>query len=257
MAEIPTKNQIKVGSNVLIETKQDQGTGRLLSGVIAEILTSSESHPHGIKVKLEEGQIGRVKKINESKKASKLEMFEDLDKKQIPKTEDHDNEFKEYYQYDKKMDAMEDAKENTGARKGMTRSAQKRIATAVCAFGNSHTGGFVYVGIRADGIVSGLEKDLKLGEFADYSDSFANHIRSRLGEFLDDRVFITTKLNIKFREIDGKTICIIQIRPADRPLYLHADNEEVFFVRGPTAMAEKLRSRDQFQYIKERFPKYG
>jgi uncharacterized repeat protein (TIGR03833 family) len=43
--------------------KKDQGTGKLTSGVVAEILTSSRSHPHGIKVRLQDGQVGRVKKI--------------------------------------------------------------------------------------------------------------------------------------------------------------------------------------------------
>lgn len=47
----------------MIETKKDQGSGRLISGVVLDILTSSETHPHGIKVRLEDGQVGRVKQI--------------------------------------------------------------------------------------------------------------------------------------------------------------------------------------------------
>jgi len=43
--------------------KKDQRTGKLTSGMISEILTSSRSHPHGIKVRLQDGQVGRVKKI--------------------------------------------------------------------------------------------------------------------------------------------------------------------------------------------------
>lgn len=43
--------------------KKDQRTGKLTSGIVGEILTSSQSHPHGIKVRLQDGQVGRVKKI--------------------------------------------------------------------------------------------------------------------------------------------------------------------------------------------------
>ena len=63
MTGLPTRNELKVGLRVEIVKKKDQGTGRLTSGMIAEILTSSQSHPHGIKVRLQDGQVGRVKKI--------------------------------------------------------------------------------------------------------------------------------------------------------------------------------------------------
>ena len=45
--------------------KQDQPTGRLTEGVVKDILTSSPTHPHGIKVRLESGEVGRVKEVLE------------------------------------------------------------------------------------------------------------------------------------------------------------------------------------------------
>jgi len=54
---------LKVGMTVLIVLKQDQRTGKLTRGVIKDILTKSPNHPHGIKVRLENGQLGRVKEI--------------------------------------------------------------------------------------------------------------------------------------------------------------------------------------------------
>lgn len=54
---------IKPGMTVLIVMKQDQRTGKLTEGIVREILTKSPSHPHGIKVRLEGGQVGRVKEI--------------------------------------------------------------------------------------------------------------------------------------------------------------------------------------------------
>ena len=63
MVDLPGRSQLRPGLKVSIETKKNQGTGRLTSGTIKEILTASGSHPHGIKVRLQDGQVGRVKKI--------------------------------------------------------------------------------------------------------------------------------------------------------------------------------------------------
>ena len=57
---------IKPGMTVLIVLKQDQRTGRLTKGIVKDILTKSPNHPHGIKVRLESGAVGRVKEIVES-----------------------------------------------------------------------------------------------------------------------------------------------------------------------------------------------
>ena len=57
------RSNIKVGSEVAIVQKQDQRTGDLTHGIVLKILTKSSSHPHGIKVALETGEIGRVKHI--------------------------------------------------------------------------------------------------------------------------------------------------------------------------------------------------
>lgn len=54
---------IKPGMTVMVVQKQDQATGRLTKGIVKEILTRSASHPHGIKVRLEGGIVGRVKQI--------------------------------------------------------------------------------------------------------------------------------------------------------------------------------------------------
>ena len=56
---------IKSGLKVLIVLKKDQRSGKLTEGTVKEILTKSPVHPHGIKVRLEGGEIGRVKKIIE------------------------------------------------------------------------------------------------------------------------------------------------------------------------------------------------
>lgn len=57
------RTQIKQGMAVLIILKQDQRTGKLTKGIVKDILTKSPNHPHGIKVRLMDGQVGRVKEI--------------------------------------------------------------------------------------------------------------------------------------------------------------------------------------------------
>ena len=59
------RSLIKQGTKVKIVLKKDQKTNNLTEGVVADILTKSSSHPHGIKVRLTSGDVGRVKEICE------------------------------------------------------------------------------------------------------------------------------------------------------------------------------------------------
>lgn len=57
------RDDIKSGIKVKVVQKQDQSSGKLTEGVVKDILTNSKSHPHGIKVRLASGIVGRVKEI--------------------------------------------------------------------------------------------------------------------------------------------------------------------------------------------------
>lgn len=59
------RKNIKIGSFVEVIQKSHQRTGELTEGVVEKLLTKSPNHPHGIKVKLESGIVGRVKNIIE------------------------------------------------------------------------------------------------------------------------------------------------------------------------------------------------
>jgi uncharacterized repeat protein (TIGR03833 family) len=58
------RSDISIGAKVSIVLKQDQRTGNLTKGIVKNILTNSANHHHGIKVRLEDGRIGRVKTIH-------------------------------------------------------------------------------------------------------------------------------------------------------------------------------------------------
>jgi uncharacterized repeat protein (TIGR03833 family) len=57
------RSDIKPGLRVRIVLKQDQVSGKLTEGIVKDILTNSSTHPHGIKVRLVSGQVGRVKQV--------------------------------------------------------------------------------------------------------------------------------------------------------------------------------------------------
>ncbi len=57
------RTDIQPGINVYVVLKKDQRTGKLTPGIVKDILTRSSRHPHGIKVRLADGQVGRVKQI--------------------------------------------------------------------------------------------------------------------------------------------------------------------------------------------------
>ncbi|HEY3372647.1 MAG TPA: YwbE family protein [Prolixibacteraceae bacterium] len=59
------RSDVKPGTLVNIVQKQHQGTGELTEGIVKNLLTNSDNHPHGIKVRLETGEVGRVQEILE------------------------------------------------------------------------------------------------------------------------------------------------------------------------------------------------
>ncbi|MEI6275917.1 MAG: YwbE family protein [Prolixibacteraceae bacterium] len=58
------RNEVKVGAEVEIVLKEDQRSGKLTKGIVQDILTNSLFHPHGIKVRLKTGEVGRVKQVH-------------------------------------------------------------------------------------------------------------------------------------------------------------------------------------------------
>ncbi|MFC1642534.1 YwbE family protein [Myxococcota bacterium] len=63
LAEGTQRGQVRQGQRVAIVLKADQRTGTLTQGIVQDILTRASVHPHGIKVRLESGQVGRIKRI--------------------------------------------------------------------------------------------------------------------------------------------------------------------------------------------------
>ena len=60
---VPIRKEIQPGMRVMIVEKQNQRSGQLTEGIVMNLLTSSPTHPHGIKVRLVDGKVGRVQSI--------------------------------------------------------------------------------------------------------------------------------------------------------------------------------------------------
>lgn len=58
-----SREDVKIGARVNVVEKQNQRSGELTEGIVKDILTKSSNHPHGIKVRLEDGRVGRVKEV--------------------------------------------------------------------------------------------------------------------------------------------------------------------------------------------------
>jgi uncharacterized repeat protein (TIGR03833 family) len=68
---VPKRSEIQPGMRVLVIEKQNQRTGALTEGVVARILTNSPTHPHGIKVMLSDGKVGRVQALSGSQDSTR------------------------------------------------------------------------------------------------------------------------------------------------------------------------------------------
>lgn len=171
----------------------------------------------------------------------------DLQKIPIPKTEDLRNEFKEL-RLDEGYVKTKNEPVNPQA---------VRVVKAICCFGNSYDGGFVFIGMHDSGSVVGLEKDddnyTKYGP-EKYKDKFANYITSTLNKLRVSPTFRTScARNRAFRRVDGKTIYIIQILPSDSPVYLH-EKRDLFMVRENGPRCTSLEGDAADKYRRKRFP---
>jgi len=285
VSELPTNSQIKVGMIVLIESKQDQGTGKLTEGIVAEKLTGGESHPYGIMVRLEDGTIGRVKEIvGESSSESKQDWDEEeyqkyldeissyrrqttpqfeiepvqiatkiISKSEVPKSEDKFNEFKKTFHIDTKEKEFRLAGNTAAAdgrkkeQKKIEHDIKKEISIALSAFGNT-MGGKLFIGVDDDGTVVGLDDDLK--SYDDSFDKFTREVQKSIDDFTKDSVFaneiiISIGENNSFLQLEALPF-------RQNPIYLHDANQEEFYIRG-FGTSKKLSTINTVNYIQKNF----
>lgn len=259
------RSNIKVGMCVRIESKYDMGTGKLTEGIVKKILTPGTSHPYGIMVDLEDGMRGRVKQFLKSSKEfqewSASKHVSSIDEIKIPTVEDPLNEFKETFRFDVKEEEFRkngNIEVAEGRRKKFeeTDEIRKEVAITVSAFANNE-GGELFLGIRKDGTVIGLERDMKKYNYSD-NDIFGLKMTESLENFLKDTVLVSSKVKLQFIKKENKNICHIKVLPANYPVFIHdKKNGEEFYVRSSSsAKSQKMDKSDCLKYCITRFRNY-
>ena len=284
MSGIPTRDQIKPGTKVGVETKETQGTGKLTKGIVKNILTASSTHPHGIKVELDDGIVGRVKEIlefvsskdNQNLKEQEYQKYlqeiyayrrhttpqyeiklEQLSSKifpktDIPKNEDPYNEFKKTFKFDSKEKELrqkglvEAADGRKKEFKKIEHDIKKEISIAVAAFGNT-MGGKLFIGVDDDGIVVGLEDDIR--SFKNF-DEFLRAVQDSIVTFTQNRVFVS-EIIISIGE--DEQFLVLEVKPfRHTPIYIKENLEEEFYIRG-FGKSDKMPTSDAVSYIQRNF----
>ena len=291
MTDLPTNDQIIIGSKVGIEKKEDQGTGKLTEGTVKTKLTSSKTHPHGIKVELEDGQVGRVKQlldIGNKIKISKSETFEDgiltedntkvgpgeeyethvritvgdeppsnnsfENSRPIPKNEDAYTEFKSTFQHDLKEEYLRKSGKIEEA--DIRKNAQKSIRHDIQKEISLTVAAFANndggrLFIGINDDSSILGLDKDLEECGGTIDKLQLTIMDSLKNFLKDNSFLS-KLKLEFAASDDKRYLIISVPGATQPIIIHDANTEEMYVRVQNR-SQKFTATEFLKHCKDRF----
>ncbi len=285
MSDLPSRNQIKIGMNILVELKEHQGTGKLTEGIVAEILTSGNSHPYGIMVSLTDDKKGRVKQIpgnsfntkqdfDESDYQNYLENISNyrrhttpqfeikqeqisskiFPKTEIPKNEDTYNEFKKTFKFDSKekefrqKGLVEAADGRKKEFKKIEHDIKKEISIAVAAFGNT-MGGKLFIGVDDDGTVVGLNDDME--SFKSF-DEFLRAVQDSIVTFTQNRVFVS---EIIISVGEDEEFLVLEVHTfRHTPIYIKENLEEEFYIRG-FGKSDKMPTSDAVSYIQRNFEK--
>ena len=167
-----------------------------------------------------------------------LASLEDL----IAKGESEKLEFKATLRWDEEKDCLNTELEDV-------------VVKEVAAFANAQ-GGSIFIGVRDDGGISGLDADYQSSDKISDKDGFERHLRSLLNSKFGE-AFVTNKVHVKFHKHPDGEICRVDIEPGGVPLFVKITNKlgqplEAFYLRNGN-MVNSLSGREQYVYIRERF----
>lgn len=237
------RDNIDIGMSVSVNPQNDKTRKTLIDGNVEEILTNADTHPHGILVRLNDGTVGRVKKILSNKPSSNTEASDNGDEESrlpdlIEKGENHFIEFKTSILWSKYKTKEDIESSNSFELKKYGQNTSKYIiAKSICGFLNSE-GGSLIIGVKEvndsdETIVVGIESEY--GKLRDKTqDGYRRMILDEvIKPYLPPQVFnhFNDYLKFKFEKIDEKTILGITIKPSDFRVFVSIANQDIFFVR--------------------------
>lgn len=260
-----TNANVSIGQTVSINPRNDRSRKKLVSGVVSEILTKNLSHPHGILVKLENGEIGRVK--SEKQQTNQVVVGAQEDKNQqssvkqlIAKGETHFVEFKADALWSAKYSAedINNHRPQSSELRAFGKNTSKIIiAKTIAAFLNSE-GGSLVIGYKEgkngnEDEVVGV--DVEFSKLKDPSiDGYRRMITEIIKDYFPSSVFnmFNSHFNITFDEYEGKNLCVISVSKAKKRVFLKLQRKDYFFVR-IDASTRELQGEEVVEYCENRF----
>ncbi len=254
---------------VEINPQSDRSRKVIVKGVISEILTKSNYHPHGLLVKLESGETGRVKNnigISDSTKptaitsASADETHEIQLLKLVEQGENHWIEFKSDILWSANF-ASEDIKNHRPQSKELhaygKATSKIIIAKTIAGFLNTD-GGMLIVGVKEDKInkideIIGIE--LEFHSLKDASqDGYRRMVVDLIKDYFPAGIFnhLNKYLQIIFEKQNDLTICGIKVAKSDKKVFLRLNNTDRFFIR-TDASTRELIGEEIVDYCQQRF----
>jgi len=270
MADNKTSDlKLEVGMIVEVNPQSDRTRQKMVEGVIAKILTKSETHPHGILVCLESGETGRVKRIlnktpsrsptavsNQTQSKSKESQVREL----IDNGENHYVEFKSDALWSANY-TSEDIKNHRPQTKELYAYGQATsrmiIAKTLAGFLNSD-GGNLIIGVtenKEGGVdeIVGIEQEFQSLKDP-CQDGYRRMIVDLIKDYFPSGIFnhLNKYFQIAFEEIESKTVCGITISKSDKRVFIKLNKTDHFYIR-TDASTRELTGEEVVDYCQNRF----
>lgn len=261
------RDELEIGIMVEINPREDRTRKQRITGFIAEILTGSAFHSHGILVRLKSGEIGRIKNILKNmpveleQKESILNESHDSQPVEdiISKGENHFVEFKSSMLWSERLTPDQIKKHRSNdVQRYKQRASKLVIARTIAGFLNAD-GGDLFIGIKENKDTMNDEIIGIESEFSKLKDPCTDGYRRKI---LDDIIKIyfpsfifnhfNNYLTIEFVCIDDKVICWVHITKSDKQVFLRIQNKGCFFVR-VDASVRQILGEDIVDYCMKRF----
>ena len=260
------RNELSVGMIVAINPKTDRSRSLIVEGAIDNILTSGDTHPHGIMVSLVSGEIGRVKNILSNAIVNKPteEVLptnlnsENLDTL-IAGGENHFVEFKTSMLWSLRKTKDEIEKSNSSDLKKYTQNTSRIIVGKTLAGFLNSDGGTLVIGIKED--KQGKVDDIISieSEYFKLTDPCEDGYRRAIVDSIIKPYFpsgimnrISDYIQISFEKIEGKTLCVLKASKSDVKVFLKLSGVDYFFIR-VDASTREITGEQVVDYCKKRF----
>ena len=267
-----SRDKLQIGMEVIVIPRSDRSRTQRVTGMISEILTKAQEHPHGILVRIDSGVVGRVQSIVSSKTTkpileigSKSKEFNipvaisDADIGNLLIQEDQFVEYKSSALWSVNLSKDELSASKSFEIKKYGRNASKFIIAKTLAGFLNTEGGFLLVGIREN---KSLLKDEVIGidaEFKKINDPCLDGYRRMIVDsivkpFFPKSIFnhFSSYININFHVVEGKTLCILKAEKSDHKIFLKHGGVESFFIR-VDATTREISGEQIVDYCMRRF----